>query len=775
MHATWGILSSSVRLALFAEVNKVVPLATETQLSNIVGSLGKMGLQWEVLPEQLKSKMISAITAKAQTSNEWHLSTILFSLGSMGLNWKALPDTLRTNFIHALERVNAERGILTNSVDEYPLGGAAEVGLEERKSWSKGQKVSTVDFDDVLPVVDYIMRKEIKVVMPMHNSSYTERLGLELDCWSIFSKCYRIPNPYPRLTLNLSQTLTDRKKALQMNAQGVSMTVVGMSRLAATYILLPDSLVASMSLSLQGACPSMNCAQVAASVSGLSKAQWRWDGLTLGLKSELLIAIGRTASKATTLDMAILMNGLGTMGVRWSQLPSEIRGALQRGIERTACNGAADEVAGATFGLGLMEVSWETLPLDLRRALADGILRVTGACDTVRASYLPLSPTRNYSEIDSSNASPYAGSGITGAARFAAASSSPVPASGYRSSRVPASTLRRHYEDESEASWLMTPASDKPSRERAGRTESDVRERQQGQGISPQALANLMYALSLLVFDTQREEVHEELSLVHIALLDSISDVRVVGGRFSEAEREQILIYTSTLQTLTPLNNFVTQRSKCLLRADRPFQKPSQLQKGVVCALTEALRRKNADFEVMDEYSAFNGAFPVDATIFEGDQLVAFVEVDGPQHYRADGRLRRKDIMKEALYRGKYPGASFTRVRFDQVNRLGSGYVGAQVANFISTTAPIRVRCVPQGESNSPSFFPLFSMAETQKSCSVVYRECEEDGLAIRRAKRALLQALSIHTKGPTRASMYDNVHSHAYYLSQLTSHVNSN
>ena len=93
---------------------------------------------------------------------------------------------------------------------------------------------------------------------------------------------------------------------------------------------------------------------------------------------------------------------------------------------------------------------------------------------------------------------------------------------------------------------------------------------------------------------------------------------------------------------------------------------------------------------------------------------MAFLEVDGPHHYRStfhyylffgfwihnkinrihipsrfvfvDGQLLRKDIMKEALYRRKHPCATFTRVRFDQVNKLGSQYVGREVADYITLT-----------------------------------------------------------------------------------------
>ena len=739
MRATWGVLSSSVRLALFAEVCKAVPSATEKQLSNILGSLGKMGLQWEALPDQLKTRITAALTAKAESLNEWHLSTLLFSLGSMGMNWQNLPFSLRSSFVKALLRVNTLRSALTKTGTLNYLVDGEEGG---KRSWKP--KSAAVDYDELLPVVEYIMRKD---------TSRARSYG-------------------PKIT-------AEREKELQMNAQGVSMTIVGMSRLAATFTQLPSALVASLSVSLQGALPSMNCAQISASVSGLSKAQWRWDSLSDGLKDELLRAITRTASTSTPLDMAILMNGLGTMGVRWIALPAETKFALQIGIKRTSIRGAADELAGVTFGLGMMEVSWNVLPFDMKRSLKEGILRVCGA--TPQESHYP--------HIPDFSGGPSANSGITGAAHYAASSKESSPSSSSPPLSVSPSpsgatrvrmskTEGRGGGIESESSWLMDAAE---SRVKARGHGQQIQGQGQGQGqrstqetsaqamqnMPPQALANLMYAISLLIFE-ESEAVHTELTPVHIALLDTASALGVGSSLFTEAEKEQILIYISTLQTLTPLKDSVTHRPKCILRADKPFTKPSKLQQTVVSALTTALRNKNSDFEVEDEYSAFSGAFPVDATIFEGDKPVAFVEVNGPQHYREDGRLRRKDLMKEALYRSKYPNASFTRVRFDQVSRLGSKYVGTQVAHFISNTPPVRVRCTAAA-GVCTSFFPLFSPSSSPDSCTVMYKECEEDGLAARRAERELVQALSIEGNKDIGAFVpaMHNVHSHAFYLSE--------
>lgn len=40
--------------------------------------------------------------------------------------------------------------------------------------------------------------------------------------------------------------------------------------------------------------------------------------------------------------------------------------------------------------------------------------------------------------------------------------------------------------------------------------------------------------------------------------------------------------------------------------------------------------------------------------------------------------------MKETLYRKKHPLATFTRIRFDQVDHFGSNYIGREIADFIT-------------------------------------------------------------------------------------------
>jgi hypothetical protein len=205
---------------------------------------------------------------------------------------------------------------------------------------------------------------------------------------------------------------------------------------------------------------------------------------------------------------------------------------------------------------------------------------------------------------------------------------------------------------------------------------------------NPQALANILYAIGLLSFDVDPNKnfVFNELHQLHVVLLDCIADLGV--SKFSESEREQLLMYVNTLEMTTSL---LEENSSCrpifrVMHADNTI---SKLQESVVNSLSAALRARNAEVIVTDEYSAFDGALPVDVTIFDENDPkypIAFLEVDGPHHFK-NGSLRRKDKFKEFLYRKKHPLASFTRVSYDQVQSLGSRQVAFALANFITLTS----------------------------------------------------------------------------------------
>jgi hypothetical protein len=192
-----------------------------------------------------------------------------------------------------------------------------------------------------------------------------------------------------------------------------------------------------------------------------------------------------------------------------------------------------------------------------------------------------------------------------------------------------------------------------------------------------------MYAVTLLTFDVEDATVHQQLNAVHLALLQSLTKIGV--GAFIEKERNQVLIFLEYLRHLTGVGTTSTHQH--LIRVDHEICQMSKLHISVVQSLTEALQRRSSVFVLENEYSAFGGTLPVDATIFREGKVVAFIEIDGPHHY-SRGVLRRKDLLKEMLYRKKHPGAVFARVRHDQVKRFGTKEIGDRVADFVSIADP---------------------------------------------------------------------------------------
>lgn len=111
----------------------------------------------------------------------------------------------------------------------------------------------------------------------------------------------------------------------------------------------------------------------------------------------------------------------------------------------------------------------------------------------------------------------------------------------------------------------------------------------------------------------------------------------------------------------------------------------SRLQQRVIQGVVNAFGASDyaAEYEVLPEASSFAGVFPIDATVKYKGREVAFLEVDGPSHYRYDGKLKRKDRLKEAMYLKRHPHCSFHRIRYDSENKIGADVIGAEIADTI--------------------------------------------------------------------------------------------
>lgn len=587
--------------------------------------------------------------------NEQHISTILFALGSMHAKWQQWPAALTDCLLDSILRVNAPKGTGGSSAAHHLSAGTLKARVNSfTKSVSSEQQYAT-------------------------------------------------------------ESLAGRPTAA-MHAQGIAMTVVGLARLEASWVILPHGMTKAFELSLIACTPQMNSVQLSNTLYGLAGGAWRWDMFSEQLKHQFITAIAGTLMRSGKhQDISMGISALGSLGLCWESVSRRsipfVR-SFTKAITSVLSNGTITEIAGVIFGMGLMECSWEQLPPSCRRDIIRSILTAFCLSET-------MSPPKNQ---------PFMTKGTETVAAADDGRSGFDSYNGALSSRS-------------------------------------------------QALANIIYGLSLMVFDTESRQLTADLTPVHIALLDAVSDMGVL--KFSDIEKEQILIYIHLLHTVLPASEVSLIDAHCpkhIIRADATNDVPSKLQESVISSLTSALRRRNHALEVANEYSAFSGVFPVDATVFEGELPVAFVEVDGPHHFHfsaAEGRakLRRKDIMKETLYRRKHPTATFIRVRYDQVDHFGSKYVGSEIADFITISKYVSQPSVLQRSPTSGSLSPAAGdrRAATdlrrQGAASSSYRfeptltAMGEQGCRAREALRQLHAALECSSSSSYAATVTSSAH----------------
>ena len=257
--------------------------------------------------------------------------------------------------------------------------------------------------------------------------------------------------------------------------------------------------------------------------------------------------------------------------------------------------------------------------------------------------------------------------------------------------------------------------------------------RRVGDEMSPRDMANCAYGFALLAFDTLNpfdvafRGVHEALlsiikrnfaqksfapsSIVdgnltnenysssrhyvsddEIDLLEMMNKVTFASKRYNDIQEvEQLRIFCHYVQVFNRISDN-RDIPKSLLQFQPPSNnstansfRSSKLQSNLIDCLKASFDSDlfSHQYDVMSEYSSFNGAFPVDAAVFHKDRLIALIEIDGPHHYRSDGTIRRKDKLKETMYKAGNADCLFHRIRWDEANKLGAEAISMEVADLI--------------------------------------------------------------------------------------------
>ena len=201
----------------------------------------------------------------------------------------------------------------------------------------------------------------------------------------------------------------------------------------------------------------------------------------------------------------------------------------------------------------------------------------------------------------------------------------------------------------------------------------------------------MMYALALLTFDFDatldgnKKEHEEVLWIIHNAVVRAYRDADPT--LFATEHFDQFAIYFEMMKTLPRGKQLVEQVLGCIPNSSGPAgHVPSRMHAVTVTTMIEFLQQNESpEYNCFHEFSGLGGVFPVDSAVYFGNTLVALVEVDGERHYKQNWeQLRRKDQLKEHLYRFHYPGIPMYRLRNDQLDVLGYKRGGEALAMWIA-------------------------------------------------------------------------------------------
>ena len=216
--------------------------------------------------------------------NEQHLSNILFSLGTMGFSWSYLPKYLKAPLIEGIYRANYLKAEGYNLQQKFDFNNAGSkkgklMNNKTRKLWSPRSPILAVVANG----------KEVNSDMSV---------VFEADLIE-----------------------SENENGQTMSAQGLSMSLIGLSKLGATWDKLPTNFLTILGESLSTHGEHMSPKQLSNTLLGLDKLNWRWEKFSGAVRDRLMSAVIDIIFKSDDYhSISMTVKSLGSMGVSWPVL-----------------------------------------------------------------------------------------------------------------------------------------------------------------------------------------------------------------------------------------------------------------------------------------------------------------------------------------------------------------------------------------------------------------------------------------------------------------------
>ena len=721
-----SLLLGSPREDTGEDVKRVSRGISGALLGDVIWGLGSMNARLNVLPRSTRDGLVKSFEREWGSLNTFSLSSALWALSKTGLSWNDLAVDTRRGLSLRLTELGTKMSRQQSSKVVWALGTmGAKLGagiskeallvLTTNVASSKRSKTGSAigESQTLIGVaklgaqwshLDRPTRLTLLEIFSRVCKAGGSSRGVSNSFWAMGTM--GLPGSGSEGTGPGAAPSSSSSSSSPQSSLAESDTLDGAVPIAIRTVMMTGGARAAKDATAWAMCNLM---------WGLSKMKVDWNHLESDLQATLMANIARLENDMNSVDICIMLWSLGAMNCPLDTTPSFFTKALLDVLDRNLDQIEAEELSKAIWGLSSCSMNWEQLSPSVRWKLNVALRRVgddmtpQGVANCAYGMAIMAFDWERPSEAAFRGVHETLLSIIIRNKMGIFARRDGMDA--YRKVKQEANRRSRRVSSERfNADPPLAGASEAPS----PATEGDD---------ADQAAASAMD----MDIDLENMPVYvQDIDTDKILRMTKEDEARLTDQeRQQQQEYEQVRIFAHYLNVMKFVSD-VRRIPKELLAStarEKDYGRGSRLQSRVLKGLERGLSGLQIDgndvqvrmetaaasgdidersdgffldtlqtiyganpvkFGISLEASSFQGVFPVDAAVVQGKRdVVAIIEVNGPTHYRYDGRVKRKDQLKEAMYMKTHPDATFHRIRYNEANKLGSDYVGEEVANAV--------------------------------------------------------------------------------------------
>lgn len=700
------------------------------QLGDVIWGLGSMNARLSVLPKRTRDGLVGSFQREWSNLNTFSLSSALWALSKTGLSWNDIDANTRRALPRRLTELGSKMSPQQSSKVLWALG-------------TMGAKLGSGISKETLLVLitNMASHKRSKTGSAIGESQCligVAKLGTQwslldrptkLALLEVFSRVCKaggssrgVSNSFWAMGTMGLPAGTEEPGGSSSSSPSPSPSPPSSSSEGDSFnSAVPETIRTVMMAGGARAASDATAWAMCNLVWGLSKMKVDWNHLDSDLQTTLMTNIARLENDMNSVDICILLWSLGAMSCPLDTAPPFFTTALLNILDRNLDRIEAEELSKAIWGLSSCSVTWAQLTPSVRWKLNVALRRVgdemcpQGVANCAYGMAMMAFDWERPSEAAFRGVHETLLSIVIRNKMGIFARRDGMDA--YR--RVKQEANRRNRRVSSER-FDATPPLAGGEGEGGGDTAGDGEDEA---AVSAMDMDIDLENMPVYVQDIDTDKILRMTKEDEAKLTDQ--------ERQQQQEYEQLRIFAHYLNVMK-FTSDIGRIPKELLAStarEKDYGKGSRLQSRVLKGLQRGLSRLQVDgndiqvemdtasalvpadertdndlfdfsldtlpiqaifgtnpvkFGISLEASSFQGVFPVDAAVVQGKRdVVAIIEVNGPTHYRYDGRLKRKDQLKEAMYMKQHPDATFHRIRYNDANKLGSDYIGEEVANAV--------------------------------------------------------------------------------------------